>query len=305
MTTHPVSGRTSPLAIAAGILMALLLAVPLVASAQTPIPVTRLAYSAKFFCGNSTPGGGVDPAVPSTGEETVVEIHNPHTVPVTLTIKWIQDYPIYQILIPPYDVTLAPNEGLNLDCNTLYLPGCPPVCGQYFRGFVEISCTQQVKVVAQYKGSITFPSIVRSASVAKKSSPPFIFFGFVRHSATFMVGDDVMPSGDKIRHETTVSIANMSNSIVNANISIVSNTGVVTSFPKLLQPNGFATVTGADLPPATPLPFVGGVTVQYADIGFGALLECEEIIQKHVISGRLTGGTSMPVVEVQPIPIRQ
>ncbi|OGF04312.1 MAG: hypothetical protein A2W00_08975 [Candidatus Eisenbacteria bacterium RBG_16_71_46] len=302
MTTHPVSGRTSHLAIAAGILMALLLAVPLVASAQTPLPVTRLAYSAKFSC------GGVprpSPAEPSPLEETVVEVHNPHTVPVTVTIKWIVDYPFDLVAIGPYDVTLAPNQGLNLDCDTFYLPGCPPICGGYFRGFVEISCTQQVKVVAQYKAYSRSPGRAASVSLAKKSSPAFVIAGSVRHSATFMVGDQVTAVGDTVRHETTVSIANMSNNSVNANVSIVSKTGVVTSFPKFLQPNGFTTVTGADLPPSVPLPFVGGVTVQYPDMGFGAMLECEEIIRNELFVGSLDGGISISVVEVQPIPIRQ
>jgi len=290
-------------AVARAAVLIVLAGLPLLAlsAAAQPLPVARLAYSAKFLCG----AGSFDGSLPaSAGEMTVVEVHNPHTFAVTVTIKWVEDYPVSQISIPPYNVTLGPNESLNLDCNRLYLPGCPPVCGQVHRGFVEISTPQQLKVVALYKETMGFPGLTRSVSIAKKSSPFFFFAPFYRHSATFLVGDDVAADGDTIRHETTVSLANMGNSTVNANISIVSKTGVVASFMRILPPNGFAAVTGADLPPAVPRPFVGGVTVQYNDTGFGVLLECEEIIQKHVISGTRAGGVAMSVVEVQPIPLR-
>jgi hypothetical protein len=120
-----------------------------------------------------------------------------------------------------------------------------------------------------------------------------------------MVGDEATAMGDTIRHETTISIANMSPNSVTADISIVNETGVVHSMPMILQPNGFAKVTGADLPAFVPRPFVGGVTVQYNDIFAGtALFECEEIIQKHVISGFGTTVMGMDVVEVQPVPVR-
>ncbi len=308
MTRPFATARLSHLAAiaraAAPIALAALPLLPFSAAGQ-PLPVARLAYSAKFLCGAGSTGIPDASLPPTAGEMTVIEVHNPHTFPVTITIKWVQDYPTsLNPAIPPYDVTLGPNEGLNLDCEDWELPGCPPICGTSFRGFVEILSPQQLKVVALYKETMGFPGLIRSASVAKKSSPFFLFPPWYRHSATFMVGDDVDPDGETIRHETTVSLANMSDNPVSANIHIVSSTGPVTSFLRNLPPNGFTAITGADLPPVVPRPFVGGVTVEYQDAGVGVLLECEEIIQKHVISGTRAGGIAMSVVEVQPIPLR-
>jgi len=285
------------------ILLAILPAVivsflPYAASAQ-PLPVTRLAYSAKYMCGTQAN----DFSLPlTTSDYSVIEVHNPHTVAVVCTVKVVQDYPTSQIITPKYAVTIAANGTLNFDCTTLY-PGFIPVTPMR-RGFVEIIAPRQIKVVGLYKETLGWAGRIASVSIAKKSSPAFILFGFIRHSGTFLVGDEVQASGDTIRHETTISVANMSPNPVNAQISIVSKTGLVTSFPRTLSPNGFTAITGADLPPATPRPFVGAVTVQYTDTGFGALLECEEIIQKHAISGIASGAMTMSMMEIQPIPLR-
>ncbi len=254
-----------------------------------PLPVTQLAYSAKYLCGTINTD-------PYSVTFTEVEIHNPHTTSVSVTIKVIQDRPFFQILVAPFNVTLGPNEAYSWTCGVT--PGTPQ---PQSAGFVEILSARQLKVVAFYRDLV--PGLItRSGSVAKKSSPPFFFFPFVRHSATFLVGDEVNPEGDVVRHETLVSVANMSNNFVNANISIVSTTGIVHAFPMQLQPNGFGTVTGADLPPQVPRPFVGGVTVQYNDVAGGvALFECEEIIQKFVLTPPTT---SIAVVEVHPVPVR-
>jgi hypothetical protein len=292
---------TSVFALAVNLLAALTLTTATPASAQ-PLPVTRLAYSAKYLCGqtDAVADFGILPGF--SFEYTVVEVHNPHSVPVTCIIKVVEDYPLSGIVVPPYLRTLGPNEAMEIDCNGL--PPLGPPGFAYRTGFVEINSPQQLKVVAVYKEAYGGRGLIKSASIAKKSSPPFFFFGFVRHSGTFLVGDAAQAGGDTIRHETTISIANMSPSPVNADISIVNETGVVHAFNRFLQPNGFTAVTGADLPAFVPRPFVGGVTVQYADIGFGALFECEEIIQKHVISGFGSTSIAMSVVEVQPIPLR-
>lgn len=297
----PRVARPRPLAI--GVLLAiaitgLVLSLPSRTEAQ-PIPVTRLAYSAKFMCGQanfdfSLPPGSV--------EYTVIELHNPHTVAIVCSVKVVQDYPNPQLLIPKYAVTVGPNGTLDFSCATLF-PGFDPRF-PLRRGFVEIISPRQVKVVTIHKEILNTPGRIISVSIAKKSSPGFIIQGFVRHSGTFLYGNQPQASGDTIRHETLISLADMSPNPVNANISIVSKTGLVTSFPRPIPPNGLTTITGADLPASTPLPFTGGVTVQYPDIGFGVLLECEEIIQKHAISGTMGVAMGMSVTEVQPIPIR-
>ncbi|HKQ57020.1 MAG TPA: hypothetical protein VJY35_04060 [Candidatus Eisenbacteria bacterium] len=278
----------------------MLLARPAVA--QQPLPIRELAYSAKFLCGAGTDGDPADGSLPAdAGEMTVIEIHNPHSFPVTITIKWIQDYPSYQIGIPPYSVTLPSNGALNLDCEDWELPGCPPICGSSWRGFVEIRTPQQLKVVALYKEMIGGHMV--SASIAKENCLPFLFGSLYRHSAAYLVGDQATNSGDTIQHETTVTMTNMSNNTVNANVFIVSSAGTVTSFPRSILPHAVSTVTKADLPPAVPRPFVGSVLVEYPQQpGFGALLSCEEIIQKHLIGG--PPSIAMSVVEVQPIPLR-
>ena len=169
---------------------------------------------------------------------------------------------------------------------------------------MEIRTPQQLKVVAFYKEVIGGPGITVSASIAKNACLPFLFPPVYRHAAAFLVGDEATAAKDTIRHETTVAITNMSNATVNATVSIHSTTGMLASFLKILQPNGFAKVTGADIPPFVPLPFIGSVRVEYNDTGLGALLACEEIVQKHVIGGPRHLSMAMSVVEVQPIPLR-
>jgi hypothetical protein len=270
-------------------------------SAQ-PLPVNRLAYSAKFMCGRETLDD-LRSMVPLGTEFTLIEVHNPHSTAVTCSVKVVRDYPPpVGITTPQYPVTIPANGTLFFDCATL-APLAQPATFVAM-GFLEIVAPRQIKVVAIYKEAMGYGSLIKSVGIAKKSSPGFIILGQIRHSATLLVGDEATASMDTIRHETTVSIANMSPSVVNANISIVSKAGLVTSFPHTFLPNGFMTVTGADLPPGTPMPFVGGVTVQYPDVGFGVLLECEEIIQKYAISGTASVAMGMSVVEVQPIPLR-
>jgi len=309
MNRHPLIERCMRMAAAwclaaAFAFMVFDISMPVPAFGQ-PLPVTSLAYSAKYLCGFNAPGpGGVvtDLSLPyGCSDYTVVEVHNPHTTPVTITVKVVQDYPFSATLVAPFQVNLAANQAWNWDCTNL--AGAP--LGAISRGFVEVSSPRQLKVVALYKELCSWSGLVKSASVAKKSSPAFFFLGLVRHSGTFLVGDDVTAKGDTIRHETTISLANMCPNPVNAIISITNQAGPVHSYPVLLQPNGFTTVTGANLPAFVPRPFVGGVTVQYVDSFVGVpLLECEEIIQKYVIGG--LGGAVMgqSVVEVQPIPVR-
>ncbi len=288
---------TRAFALVVMILAVLALAIP--ASAQI-LPVTRLAYSAKYICGQTTLNDlGVLPGF--SFEYTMIEVHNPNNVAVTVTIKMIQDYPTSGIVVQPYLRTLQANEAMEIDCNTI-----PPggVANPFRTGFVEINSPMQIKVVVIHKEAYGSQNLIRSASVAKKSSPAIIILGFVRHSGTFFYGDTPTAGGDKIREETTISIANLSPNPVNAQISIVNSTGPVKTFSKLLNPNGFATVTGADLPAGTPLPFVGGVTVAYPDVGVGVMLECEEIIQKYVVSGFGATSIAMATYEVQPIPVR-
>jgi hypothetical protein len=273
------------------------------AAAQQPLPIRELAYSAKFLCGSGSVGGD-ESLPPDALEFTVVEIHNPHSIPVTITIKWVQDYPSYLLAIPPYQVTLASNEALNLDCSDFYFPGCPPICGTSFRGFVEIRSPQQLKVVALYKEIMDSEGVTISASVAKQNSIPYLFAGLYRHSAAFLSGDQTTAKGDVIRHETTFTMTNMSNNPVNANVHILSNAGPVVSFPRNIPPNSVSSVTDADLPAFVPRPFAGSVMVNYGDIGLGALLACEEILQKHVLAGPRNTHIAMSVVEVQPIPLR-
>lgn len=281
------------------------LSLPHVAHGQ--LPVTQLAYSAKFLCGYNSPDGlGVidDLAIPYGCQEyTVIEVHNPHSVPVDFVFKVVRDPSSLGpsvIIVPPTPVTLGPNLSWEWSCANY-----PFTFGDITRGFVEVLTPMQLKVVALYKEFCSWGGLTKSASVAKKSSPPFFFYPYVRHSGTFLVGDDVTAQGDTIRHETTISLANLSPNPVSCDISIVDESGFNHTFPKLLQPNGFATVTGADLPAWAPHPFVGGVTVQYNDaFGNVALLECEEIIQKYVIAGSGAVVMGMDVVEVQPVPRR-
>ena len=292
------------LSLACGTASALIACAACVTPAHAQLPVTQLAYSAKFLCGYNAPGfpGPVDPGLPTgCSEYTVIEVHNPHTVFLNVTVKVVQDSPSGSgtvILSGPFTVNLAPNQSWEWNCSNYGFP-----FGTITRGFVEILSPRQVKVVALYKEFCGWGGYVKSASIAKKSSPFFFFTGVGRHSGTFLAGDHVSSGGDTIRHETLISLANMSNNPVNCNISFVDATGTVHTFPKLLNPNGFYGVTEADLPLAVPRPFTGGVTVQYASTGV-ALLECEEIIQKHTISGLGNMVMSMDVVEVQPIPRR-
>ena len=272
-----------------------------------PLPITTLAYSAKYLCGYNGlgPFGEIQDLTLPYGcqDYTVVEVHNPHTTPVTITVKVVQDHPASATLVAPFQVILAANEAWNYDCTLI---PTPPL-GIMSRGFVEVSSPRQLKVVAVYKELCSWGGLVKSETVAKKSSPPFYFLGFVRHSGTFLVGDEVTAKGDTIRNETIISLANMSPNPVSANISITNETGTVHGYPVLLQPNGFAKVTGADLPASVPRPFVGGVTVQYPQaVGFGAvaLFECEEIIIKRVLAGLGATVMGFTVVEVQPIPVR-
>lgn len=287
---------------AAMVLMLVLLAgvlLPHALQAQPqPLPITELAYSAKFVCVRAVAG----PTVPPNPFQTLIEVHNPHSIPVDVTIKWVEVS--FGVVIAPYTVTLPPNGALELDCDDLYAAGCPPICGLSFHGFVEIRTPQQLKVVAVYNQVAEQEGLFLSASVAKKNLLPFFFFGVVRHSGAFLVGDTQATSGDVIRHETLIAITNMSNQPVNANINIVSPAGVVHSFPLPIPLNGFAKVTENDLPAFVPRPFTGTVVVQYPDIGQGALLDCEEIIQKYVIAGPRSRDIAMSVVEVQPIPLR-
>ena len=294
----------APVLAAAAVIAAIGLTLPARALGQ-PLPITTLAYSAKYLCGYNGlgPNGQVlDFSLPYGCQDyTVVEVHNPHTTPVTITVKVVQDFPNSATLVQPFQVNLAANQAWNWDCSLL--PGV--VLGTMSRGFVEVSSPRQIKVVSVYKELCSWGGLVKSASIAKKSSPPFIILGTVRHSGTFLVGDDVTAKGDTIRHETTISLANMAPTTVFCNVTISNETGVVHSFPVSLPPNGFAKVTGANLPPAVPRPFVGGVTIQYGDTYGGiALIECEEIIQKHVIAGFGAAVMGFTVVEVQPVPVR-
>lgn len=296
-TLHPDTFRVRTLA--AALTLASLMSFAAAALTQ-PLPVTELAYSAKYLCGlNLLIGPDIDLALPANCTDyTVVEVHNPHTVPVTFTYKVVRDFPLpFEIVTPPTEVSLAPNESWEWTCSDLIA-----VPGRINRGFIEVLSQRQLKVVAVYKETCGWNGLVKSASIAKKSSPVFFFNPFVRHSGTFLYGDETTAGGDIIRHETLISLVNMSSNPMNCNITISDAAGVVHLFPMNLTPKQYGQVTGADLPAGTPLPFRGAVTVEY--VSPIALLECEEIIQKHVIAG--AGGATMShdVVEVQPIPRR-
>lgn len=298
-TTRPRGSFFLTMALYAAAAALVLSAAP--ASAQ-PIPVTRLAYSAKYMCGGAN---FADPAfafAPGNGlEMTVIEVHNPHTTAIVCTVKVVQDMPFQTTLTPKYPVTLAANGTMEFNCSTLFA-GVNPV--PMSRGFVEIISPRQIKVVALYKEFGSTPGFIRGVAIAKKSCPPIIIFNTVSHSGTFLCGNT--PTGnDTVRHETLISITNMSPNPVNGTIKILSSTGVVTSLPLTLAPNGFKAVTEANLPPAVPRPFTGSVVVSYPDIGIGAYVDCEEIIQKYAIQGVIPSQTmGMSVIEVQPIPLR-
>jgi hypothetical protein len=278
-------------------LILLALAWPLGAHAQV-LPVTRLAYSAKYLCGKTCGGDGILP--PGATEYTLIEVHNPHSVAVVCSVKAVEDYPGSGIVVPQYAVEVAANGTLRFDCTAI--PGGGP-CAR--TGFVEIIAPRQVKVVAVYKEAAVYGGVTKSAVVDKLYSPGWgSGDGNITHSSAFLVGDNVTAVGDTIRHETTITITNMGTASINANVTIVSSTGTVTNFYKLLNPNGFTTVTGADLPPSTPLPFVGSVLIKYPATS-GHQCSVEEIIQKHTISGEhVAAQMAMSVVEVQPIPLR-
>jgi hypothetical protein len=277
------------LIVAAALLVASTLA-PRPTLAQ-PLPVTRLAYSAKYICGSFTNPFSPFPAPGYTN--TMVELHNPHSSAVVCSVKVVEDFPLAAITIPQYAVTIDANGTLYLDCDAI-APGGAPLR----MGFVEIIAPRQVKVVAVYREV----SQGRSGSVAigKKTCPWIADGGFVRHSATVQYGSTVTPEGDVLRNDTIVSIVNLASVLVNVNIKIMSETGMVTSFPKFLQPNGFTKVTQADLPPATPLPFIGSVNVEYP--GSNGLLEVEEILKEY--TGGSSPAVSLSVVEVQPVTLR-
>jgi hypothetical protein len=292
----------------ATVIAAVILSLPPAANAQ-PLPVTSLAYSAKFMCGTQTTEFQLP--IGST-EYTVIEIHNPHNVDVPITIKIVQDYPKPGgVISPPNTVVLPPNGAMEINCTDIisgFFPGT-----SITKGFVEILTRRQLKVVAIYKETLAWGrpgyGVFKSAAIAKKRAWPFFFPPFARHSATCICGDTPTAEGDTIRHETSVTLANMSNSPVDAQISIVGEGGVVlAAFPRHLDPNGFTNVTCDNVPNSVPRPFTAGVTVQYQSPSSIAFFECEEIIQKYVKSGTgfFSGGgaMSMAVVEVQPIPVR-
>lgn len=296
MRRVPSSGHRhysrTPSILALLVLSGILLAVCSPADAQ-PLPVTRLAYSAKFICGSPTNPFSPSPA--PNNISTYVELHNPHSFAVTCSVKVVEDFPAAQVTVPQYAVTVGPNGTLRFECADF---GASPAILRM--GFVEIISPRQVKVVAVHRDIAQGTS--GSVAIGKKTCPGLVAGGLVRHSATVQFGPSLAQDGTPLRNDSIVSVANLHNVPVNATISIVNAGGPVVTFPKLLPPNGFATVTQADLPPATPLPFVGGVTVQYPDAGIGWYMEVEEILKEYV--GGMSPAVSLSVIEVQPVTLR-